>query len=155
LFTGYAKPYERQQLRGYRDISVEEEGNPKIWVDLRMGTPKKETMVRCNAHTPQEVIEAVATDKWEMEVRTQQPLLETPASQTMIWFKMFVPPPTEEEKEAAEILDVQFSDDEADVEEMEPSKALRIRKSMLLPVIKRVNSLNDLMYAHPGWIRCL
>jgi hypothetical protein len=49
-----------------------EEGNPKIWVDLRMGTPKKETMIRCNVHTPQEAIEAVATEEWEMDVGTQR-----------------------------------------------------------------------------------
>jgi hypothetical protein len=36
----------------------------------------------------------------------------------MIGSKKFVPPPMEEKKEAEAILDLQFSDDEADVEEM-------------------------------------
>jgi hypothetical protein len=123
---------------------VEEEWNPKIWVDLRMGTPKKETMIRCNVHTPQEGIEAVATEEWEMDVKTQQPLPEKLARQAMIWFKKFVTPPTEEEREAEAIMDVQFSDDEADVKEMEPRKAKQIRNPMLGPVIRRVNSLDDL-----------
>jgi hypothetical protein len=47
---------------GVTVISVGEQGNPRVWVHLRIGTPRKEAMIRCNVGTTQGDIEEVATE---------------------------------------------------------------------------------------------
>jgi hypothetical protein len=60
--TEFATPQNGRQLRCYRDIS--DNSDVKVWLHLRMGTPKKETMLRANMTTTQEDIERAASERW-------------------------------------------------------------------------------------------
>jgi hypothetical protein len=78
--TDFTVPHERQQSRCYRDISKDE---PRIWVDLRMVTPKMEAMIRCSANSTAVEIEEVAAELWQMEVHLQKELPTVIPSNTM------------------------------------------------------------------------
>jgi hypothetical protein len=67
--TDYTTPHERQQLRYYRDISKDE---PRIWIDVRMVSPKAEAMIRCSTNSTKEDIERVASELWQMDVVLQK-----------------------------------------------------------------------------------
>jgi hypothetical protein len=72
--TDFTVPHDGQQLRCYRDISKLEEETPRIWVGLRMGTPKAEARIRCNINSATKEIEEVASELWQMEVHLQKEL---------------------------------------------------------------------------------